>query len=231
MDQPIKNNKPTTIGEDFRAARDAKGVSTSQAAAATRIKVQLIEDMENSDFSQMAAPAYIKGFIRIYAEYLGLKSEPLVKKYNDLNKPPEEPIAEKQEPAFRPTDLRQALAASSAETTAKPAAPASSASKPSLEPSGPLIEKRSNDGSSRDFRPFAWLVLGLLGLVLCVSIFKGCRSDSEGDADARLENIVERVEEAKPDEVLPVIPADQEGLLDLPDLHIDDLREQRNDVR
>jgi len=70
-----------TIGEQFKAAREKKGVTPSQAAAATRMKVQHIESMERSDFSRMAAPAYAKGFIRLYAEYLNIPADPLIALY------------------------------------------------------------------------------------------------------------------------------------------------------
>jgi cytoskeletal protein RodZ len=70
-----------TIGETFKDARDRKGVSPSEAAKATRMKVQHIEAMERDDFSGMAAPAYAKGFIKLYAEYLELDPAPLVQEY------------------------------------------------------------------------------------------------------------------------------------------------------
>jgi len=67
-----------TIGEQFKAAREAKGASESEAATATKILTKIIVAMEADDFSVMAAPTYAKGFIRLYAEYLGLDPDPLV---------------------------------------------------------------------------------------------------------------------------------------------------------
>jgi len=78
-----------TIGQTFKTAREKKRVSLSQAAARTRIKVQILEGMEKDDFSPIPAPAYAKGFIRMYAEFLGLESGPLVNAYvaEHQNKP------------------------------------------------------------------------------------------------------------------------------------------------
>ena len=73
--------EPQSIGEIFREGRAEKGATTSEVAAATRIKVQTVEAMENDDFSDIAAPAYAKGFIRLYAQYLGIDPRPLVKEY------------------------------------------------------------------------------------------------------------------------------------------------------
>ena len=78
-----------TIGQTFKTAREKKRVSLSQAAARTRIKVQILEGMERNDFSPIPAPAYAKGFIRMYADFLGLESGPLVNAYvaEHQNKP------------------------------------------------------------------------------------------------------------------------------------------------
>lgn len=70
-----------TLGQQLRAAREAKGVSETEAGAATKILTRMIVAMESDDFSVMAAPTYAKGFIRLYAGYLGLRPEPLVDAY------------------------------------------------------------------------------------------------------------------------------------------------------
>jgi len=69
------------LGEIFKNAREAKGVTPSQAAADTRMKMQHVEALESEDFSTVAAPAYAKGFIRLYADYLELDPEPLLAEY------------------------------------------------------------------------------------------------------------------------------------------------------
>ena len=56
------------LGDTFKNAREARGVSASEAAAETRMKVQHIEALEQEDFSSVAAPAYAKGFIRLYSD-------------------------------------------------------------------------------------------------------------------------------------------------------------------
>jgi len=70
-----------TPGEQFKAAREAKGVTKSEAGKATRILTKIIRAMEADDFSAMPAPTYAKGFIRLYAEYLGIDPAPLVEDY------------------------------------------------------------------------------------------------------------------------------------------------------
>lgn len=70
-----------TLGDILREAREAKGVSPSEAAQATRLKVQNIEDLEANDYSKVPAPIYAKGFIKLYAEYLRLEPAPLLERY------------------------------------------------------------------------------------------------------------------------------------------------------
>lgn len=70
-----------TIGEQLKAAREAKGVSLAEASKATRTLTKLIVAMETDNFSELPVPTYAKGFIRLYARYLDLDPEPLVEEY------------------------------------------------------------------------------------------------------------------------------------------------------
>ena len=74
-----------TLGQQLKAAREAKGVSESDAGLATKTLTKIIIAMEADDFSVMPAPTYAKGFIRLYAEYLELDPVPLVEEYTQKN--------------------------------------------------------------------------------------------------------------------------------------------------
>ncbi len=91
-----------SLGHTLKSTREQKRISASDAARSTRIKVQHIEAIERDDFSQIAAPAYAKGFIKIYAEYLGLDPEPLIKEYLEKHAPKERPPLLEEEPEERP---------------------------------------------------------------------------------------------------------------------------------
>ncbi len=79
------------LGETLRKARMARKETASQVAAATRMKVQLVEALEKEDFSQIPAPIYAKGFIKLYAEHVGLDPEPLVRDYLQIRATPDAP--------------------------------------------------------------------------------------------------------------------------------------------
>ena len=69
------------LGEQLREARRGKEQTQSQVAAATRMKVQIVEALEAENFACIPAPIYAKGFIRLYAEHVGLDPEPLIREY------------------------------------------------------------------------------------------------------------------------------------------------------
>lgn len=108
-----------TLGQVLQQARLRKNVTASQAAAATRMKVQHVEALERDDFRSIAAPMYAKGFIRLYAEYLGLDPAPLIREYMERHaatppplttrkvlheKPPVVDATDQADPAAQPAD-------------------------------------------------------------------------------------------------------------------------------
>ena len=100
-----------TLGTKLSAARKKRKLSPSEAAKGTRIKVQHIEAIEADDFSSIAAPTYAKGFIRIYAEFLGMNPEPLIEEYMATHapKPRASLIPEEPQPPKGPAKQRQPI--------------------------------------------------------------------------------------------------------------------------
>ncbi len=72
------------LGEKLRNAREQRGLTTSQVAEATRLMVQQVEELEREDFHRVAAPIYGKGFIKLYAEFVGIDPAPLVSEFQEL---------------------------------------------------------------------------------------------------------------------------------------------------
>jgi cytoskeletal protein RodZ len=70
-----------SIGEILREARHRKRASLEDAARATKIKLEILEQLEADEFDRLAAPAYTKGFLKLYADYLGLDSQQIVDSY------------------------------------------------------------------------------------------------------------------------------------------------------
>jgi cytoskeletal protein RodZ len=70
-----------SIGETLREARRNKRASLEDASRATKIKIEILEQLEADEFDRLAAPTYTKGFLKLYAEYLGLDSQSVVDAY------------------------------------------------------------------------------------------------------------------------------------------------------
>ncbi len=72
---------PRTPGALLRAARENHRYSIADVVEATRIKAHIIQALENDDYSDIPAPLYGKGFIKLYAELVGLDPAPLIRLY------------------------------------------------------------------------------------------------------------------------------------------------------
>lgn len=72
---------PRTPGAALRAAREKRHLSLAEVVEATRIKTHIVQALENDDYSVIPAPLYGKGFIKLYAEYVGLDPAPLIRYY------------------------------------------------------------------------------------------------------------------------------------------------------
>lgn len=83
------------FGSTIRAAREARGLTTSQLAAQTRILVQIIDEMEQNKFKRIPAPIYGRGFVKLICECLDLDPVQMVpafmSAYNGEPQVPDEP--------------------------------------------------------------------------------------------------------------------------------------------
>jgi transcriptional regulator with XRE-family HTH domain len=72
------------LGKILRETREQQGYSVAQVAEATHMMIQIVEDLEREDFHRIAAPIYGRGFVKLYAEFLRIDAEPLVKEFNEI---------------------------------------------------------------------------------------------------------------------------------------------------
>jgi cytoskeletal protein RodZ len=61
-----------SLEQRLREARIQKKLTIEQAALATKIKPQFLEAIERGAYDKLPSPAYARGFVRNYAEFLGL---------------------------------------------------------------------------------------------------------------------------------------------------------------
>ena len=70
-----------SVGADLRAARLRRSDDIRTIAQALCIRRDLLEALEESRYEALPARAYAVGFVRSYAEYLGLDSRHIVERY------------------------------------------------------------------------------------------------------------------------------------------------------
>jgi cytoskeletal protein RodZ len=70
------------IGNSLREARVRRGIEFPQAEAAIKIRGKYLRALEDEQFELLPAETYVKGFLRTYAEYLGLDGQLYVDEYN-----------------------------------------------------------------------------------------------------------------------------------------------------
>jgi hypothetical protein len=78
------------IGTSLREARMRFGVDLLEAEQATKIRSKYLRALEDERFEILPAQTYVKGFLRSYAEYLGLDGQLYVDEYNSRYAPGEE---------------------------------------------------------------------------------------------------------------------------------------------
>lgn len=81
------------LGERFRAAREARGLSLSAVAEQIRIRSVYLAAIEDEHWNTIGAPVYTRGFMRTYARFLGLDPEEAVAEFNRTQDVPAASIA------------------------------------------------------------------------------------------------------------------------------------------
>ena len=70
------------IGSSLREARLRQALDFPSLEERTKIRPKYLRALEDERFDILPAPTYVKGFLRSYAEALGLDGQPFVDEYN-----------------------------------------------------------------------------------------------------------------------------------------------------
>lgn len=89
-----------SVGEKLRRARLEKRLSLEQVYKQTKVYPHVLEALEQDRAHNFLSFIYIKGFLKTYAQYLGLDTEKLLQEYIDSQKAetaPAEVVVEKED--------------------------------------------------------------------------------------------------------------------------------------
>ena len=73
-----------SIGDKLKGQRESKGFSVEQVARDTNIAKRYLEALEAEDFSVFPGDPYLIGFLRNYADYLGIDPDEMITLYRNF---------------------------------------------------------------------------------------------------------------------------------------------------
>jgi cytoskeleton protein RodZ len=80
------------IGNSLREARLRQGLDLARVEEDTKIRGKYLQALEAERFEVLPGETYVKGFLRTYAEYLGLDGQLYVDEFNSRFASAEEPV-------------------------------------------------------------------------------------------------------------------------------------------
>jgi cytoskeleton protein RodZ len=72
------------LGPDLRSAREAKGISLEEIAAATRISLRYLKALEEGDLTSFPSEFFARSVVRSYAKAVGLDEKDALERYRAL---------------------------------------------------------------------------------------------------------------------------------------------------
>lgn len=80
-ERTLSERRPKTIGELLGEARRHHGASIEAVGAALRIRPVFLQAIEENRYDRLPGPVYALGFVRTYADYLGLDGEAFARRF------------------------------------------------------------------------------------------------------------------------------------------------------
>lgn len=88
------NRRVFEIGASLREARVRRGLSPAEVHKAIRIRDRYLQALEDERWELLPGDAYVKGFLRTYADFLGLDGNLYVDEYSSrIAQPEDRPLA------------------------------------------------------------------------------------------------------------------------------------------
>ena len=79
----VEQETKEPIGNCLRKVRQERNLTLEEISRITKISKRYLAAIENDDFDELPAPTFARGFIRAYANFVGIDSEEIVQKYRE----------------------------------------------------------------------------------------------------------------------------------------------------
>jgi len=70
-----------SFGKELRRERELRGIGLREVAEATKINIRYLEAMERDDFEHLPGGVFNRGFVRAYAQFIGVDPDAMVNSY------------------------------------------------------------------------------------------------------------------------------------------------------
>ena len=159
------------FGKTLREAREAKGLSIAQVAESTHMMSQIVEGLENEDFSRIVAPIYGRGFVKLYCEAVGLDPKELTTAFMEIyngNRAAASRESEEVQPAAAPEPVEAVKAPE--EPPTPPPAPSFFEQPTDVESPKPMKKRafKMPEMSMPEVPPSLWRMATLVAIVIVV---------------------------------------------------------------
>ena len=74
-----------TIGQQLKSKREGERLTLEKVFEATRIRIQYLQALETDDLSVLPSPVQARGYLRNYAEFLGLDFEQMLEEMHNIS--------------------------------------------------------------------------------------------------------------------------------------------------
>ena len=90
-----------SLGEYLKRERELRRISLEEVAKGTKIAIYRLRAMEAGRWDELPAEVFVKGFIKSYAEFIGLVQEDVMLRYQEI-RAADKSLDEPTEPAYKP---------------------------------------------------------------------------------------------------------------------------------
>jgi cytoskeletal protein RodZ len=91
----------SSFGEELKRERELRQISLREVSESTKISFRYLEALEQNDFRHLPGGVFNKGFVRAYAEHIGIDPEAMVNAYLLEERDQEESQEDKRTPVPR----------------------------------------------------------------------------------------------------------------------------------
>jgi cytoskeletal protein RodZ len=89
----VSSSVMVSLGEELKRERELREISLREISESTKISIRILEAIEKNNFQALPGGIFNRNFLRAYAEFIGLDSDNVVRKYHQQFDSSEEPVA------------------------------------------------------------------------------------------------------------------------------------------